>query len=329
MSQEIQSNLMSTDIQAVDELIRTKLHSDVILIQQVAEYIIYAGGKRLRPRLVLLWMRACMPEADQQQMQVAYSLAAIVEFIHTATLLHDDVVDESVLRRSRATANQVFGNAASVLVGDFIYSRSFQMMVDHSIEVIKVLADTTNLIAQGEVLQLLHRGQSDTTEYLRIIEHKTAQLFESAAVLGAMSAKASMAQIEAARQYGHDLGMTFQIIDDLLDYTGDAKEMGKNIGDDLKEGKLTLPLIYFLKSADDAVKKDIEQVIDAAIKGEAKEIDLARVITLVNNSSALAQTDSLAREYAQKARQSLTLFPPNPFTAVLASLCDQALERRV
>ncbi|MGH6629674.1 MAG: polyprenyl synthetase family protein, partial [Burkholderiales bacterium] len=231
---------------AVDAVIRGRLHSDVVLIRQVAEHIIGSGGKRLRPTLVILAAGACGYRGSAH-----HQLAAVVEFIHTATLLHDDVVDDSSMRRGRATANAAFGNAASVLVGDFLYSRAFQMMVEvGSMRVMEVLADATNTIAEGEVLQLLNIHNVDVTEqhYLRVIRSKTAKLFEAAGQLGAILGGAP-AQIESAlAAYGTHLGTAFQLVDDILDYSGDLAQTGKNLGDDLAEGKMTLPLIYAMRN---------------------------------------------------------------------------------
>jgi len=234
--------LVAAEMQAVNALIRTRLASDVVLVNQVAEHIVGGGGKRLRPLLHLVAARAAGYRGRDQ-----IELAAVIEFIHTATLLHDDVVDESDLRRGRKTANAVWGNAASVLVGDFLYSRAFQMMVElDRMRVMQILADTTNRIAEGEVLQLLNIGNPDTDEtaYLNVIERKTAVLFAAATRLGAVLAELSAEQEEALAKYGLDLGFAFQIADDVLDYVSDAGTLGKNVGDDLAEGKPTLPLIY-------------------------------------------------------------------------------------
>src|SRR6476659_1913139 len=246
---EIQA-LVAADMAAGDALIRRRLASDVVLINQVAEYIVGAGGKRLRPMLLLLAAGALDHRGPD-----AHQLAAVVEFIHTATLLHDDVVDESDLRRGRRTANAVWGNAASVLVGDFLYSRSFQLMVElDRMEVMSILADTTNAIAEGEVLQLLHVRNPDTgeAEYLRVIERKTAVLFAAATRLGGLLAGADAATCDALHAYGLNLGYAFQIADDVLDYASDVQTLGKNLGDDLAEGKATLPLIHAIQHSDAA-----------------------------------------------------------------------------
>ena len=245
VSSRLISDAIAADTDAVNRVIRRELHSEVPLVNQIADYIISAGGKRIRPTLVLLFANAWGYRGTEH-----HALAAIVEFIHTATLLHDDVVDESSMRRGRKTANALFGNAASVLVGDFLYSRSFQMMVAiRNMRVMQILADATNVIAEGEVLQLLNMHDPDVSEarYLQVIRSKTAKLFEAAAQLGALIAGASDEQVEAAAEYGRSLGTAFQLIDDVLDYSGNANDIGKNVGDDLREGKPTLPLIYLMQ----------------------------------------------------------------------------------
>ncbi|MBP7622621.1 MAG: polyprenyl synthetase family protein, partial [Xanthomonadales bacterium] len=244
----------------VDRLIRRRLGSDVMLVNQVAEHIVSGGGKRLRPMLVLLAAEAAGYRGTQH-----FQAAAVIEFIHTATLLHDDVVDESDLRRGRRTANAVFGNAASVLVGDYLYSRAFQLMVElERMRIMQVMADTTNQIAEGEVLQLMHIGNPDTDEaaYLRVIERKTAVLFAAACRVGAILADAPKVVEDALADYGMALGMAFQIADDVLDYVSDADTMGKNVGDDLAEGKPTLPLIHALQHADAESAQTIRRVIE-------------------------------------------------------------------
>ena len=236
---------LSAEMQAVDRLIARRLTSDVALINQIAGYIVHAGGKRMRPKLLLMFANALGDPREQR-----HELAAVVEFIHTATLLHDDVVDESALRRGKQTANAMFGNAASVLVGDFLYSRAFQMMVSvDRMRVLEVLAEATNVIAEGEVLQLMNVHDPDTTveQYLRVIRFKTAKLFEASARLGAMLSDAGRHEEEACASYGRAMGTAFQLIDDVLDYEGDAELLGKNIGDDLREGKPTLPLLLAMK----------------------------------------------------------------------------------
>lgn len=279
---------IAPEMAAVDAVIRARLASDVALINQISAYIIGAGGKRLRPILVLL--ASGHFRADKEKSRI---LAAVIEFIHTATLLHDDIVDESEMRRGRKTANAMFGNAASVLVGDFLYSRAFQMMVEvGSMRVMEVMAEATNIIAEGEVLQLLNIGDADTDEaaYLRVVRYKTAKLFEAASRVGAILAGASPAAEDSMARYGMHLGTAFQIIDDVLDYSGDAAETGKNVGDDLAEGKPTLPLIHTLKSGTPAQAAVIREAIE---NGGAKEI--AAVMAAIQASGAI--------EYARAAAQ--------------------------
>jgi len=251
---------IAADLRQVDEVILRRLDSDVLLIRTIANYIVGGGGKRLRPALVLLAANAFGAEGSAK-----HELAAVIEFIHTATLLHDDVVDESSLRRGRKTANAEFGNAASVLVGDFLYSRAFQMIVEAgSLRVMKVLADATNIIAEGEVLQLLNVRDADTDEekYLRVIRYKTAKLFEAATQVGAILGNAAPEAETALAEYGMHLGTAFQLIDDVLDYSGDLNETGKNLGDDLTEGKPTLPLIYVMRAGDESERKLVRRAIE-------------------------------------------------------------------
>ena len=245
---------------AVDAVIRRSLHSEIALVNQIADYIINSGGKRLRPILVLL-SAGVFGRVDQQH----HELAAVVEFIHTATLLHDDVVDESAMRRGQATANTLFGNSASVLVGDFIYSRAFQMMVSvQNMRVMEVLSEATNIIAEGEVLQLLNCHDADITDeaYLKVINYKTAKLFEAATRLGAISCNASIRDEQAMAEYGMRLGTAFQLIDDVLDFSGDSAEIGKNLGDDLAEGKPTLPLLFAMRNGNDQQRTIIRNAIE-------------------------------------------------------------------
>lgn len=312
--------LAHDDMAAVDALIRRRLASDVLLINQVGEYIIGAGGKRLRPMLLLLTARALGHAGSD-----AHQLAAVVEFIHTATLLHDDVVDESDLRRGRKTANAVWGNAASVLVGDFLYSRSFQLMVElQRPEVMRILADTTNQIAEGEVLQLLHVRNPDTDEaaYLRVIERKTAVLFAAATRLGALLAGADAATCDALHDYGVNLGYAFQIADDVLDYSADEADLGKHIGDDLAEGKATLPLIHAIKHADAATASTLRHAIE---HGDSQA--LPDVIAAIRATGGLDYSRERADAYAQAAEAALVDLPDNDYLAALRGLAHYAINR--
>ena len=312
--------LARADMDAVDALIRRRLASDVALVNQVAEYIIGAGGKRLRPMLLLLAARALGHRGPD-----AHQLAAVVEFIHTATLLHDDVVDESDLRRGRRTANAVFGNAASVLVGDFLYSRGFQLMVElDRMEVMRILADTTNQIAEGEVLQLLHVRNPDTDEaaYLRVIERKTAVLFAAATKLGAILAGASEAEQARLYSYGLNLGYAFQIADDVLDYAADAEALGKNLGDDLAEGKATLPLIHAMAHCDAATRAELRRIVE---HGDRDGLNVAQ--TAILHCASLDYCRQRAQAYADAAVAALHDLPDNPFTASLHGLARYALSR--
>ena len=312
--------LAAADMAAVDALIRRRLASDVVLVNQVAEHIVGGGGKRLRPMLHLVAARAA-GYGGRDHVQ----LAAVIEFIHTSTLLHDDVVDESDLRRGRRTANAVWGNAASVLVGDFLYSRSFQMMVElDQMRVMRILADTTNRIAEGEVLQLLHIGNPDTTEqaYLDVIERKTAVLFAAATRLGAVLAELPPAQEDALARYGMDLGLAFQIADDVLDYASDAGTLGKNVGDDLAEGKPTLPLIVAIaRSAPDQARR-----LRDAVSAGGRE-SLGEVLAAIEATGAIEASRESARRYAGSARAHLAGLPPSPARDALAVLADYAIDR--
>ncbi|HET7127268.1 MAG TPA: polyprenyl synthetase family protein [Lysobacter sp.] len=312
--------LAREDMAAVDALIRRRLASDVALVNQVAEYIVGAGGKRLRPMLLLLAARALGHRGPD-----AHQLAAVVEFIHTATLLHDDVVDESDLRRGRRTANAVFGNAASVLVGDFLYSRSFQLMVElDRMEVMRILADTTNQIAEGEVLQLLHVRNPDTDEaaYLRVIERKTAVLFAAATRLGALLAGSDAATCDAMHDYGLNLGYAFQIADDVLDYAADAGALGKNLGDDLAEGKATLPLIHAIKHSDDATRATLRNAVEHGDVGA-----MPHVVAAIHATGGLDYSRDKARGFADAAMRALDGLPDNEATAALRGLAVHAVER--
>jgi octaprenyl-diphosphate synthase len=312
--------LARDDMAAVDALIRRRLASDVVLINQVAEYIVGAGGKRLRPMLLLLAAGALGHRGAD-----AHQLAAVVEFIHTATLLHDDVVDESDLRRGRRTANAVWGNAASVLVGDFLYSRSFQLMVElERPRVMRILADTTNRIAEGEVLQLLHVRNPDTDEaaYLRVIERKTAVLFAAATQLGALLAGADEATEHALHDFGLHLGYAFQIADDVLDYASDAGTLGKNLGDDLAEGKATLPLIHAIAHADAATQARLRAAVE---HGDTDA--LPEVLAAIHATGGLEHSRRQARHYAERAERALDGLADNAYVDALRGLARYAVSR--
>ena len=311
---------LAADMQHVDEVIRLRLHSDVVLVRQVAEYIISGGGKRLRPVLVLLAAGAvgCV---DAHR----FELAAVVEFIHTATLLHDDVVDESGLRRGRATANALFGNAASVLVGDFLYSRAFQMMVEvGQMRIMQVLSDATNIIAEGEVLQLMNCNNADISEseYLHVIRYKTAKLFQAAARIGAMLGSAEVVVEQAMADYGMHLGTAFQLIDDVLDYSGDDAAIGKNIGDDLSEGKPTLPLLYLLAHGNAQQAMQVRQAIEQGGLEHFAEILLA-----IEHSGALIYTRQCAQREIDLALSALTVLPNSKFKQNMINLAYFAVNR--
>ena len=304
----------------VDDVVARRLQSDVALINQISGYIVGAGGKRIRPRLLLLFARALGFEGAER-----FELAAIVEFIHTATLLHDDVVDESSMRRGRQTANALFGNAASVLVGDFLYSRAFQMMVSvGNLRVLDVLADATNVIAEGEVLQLLNMHEPDVAveDYLRVIRYKTAKLFEASARLGAVLGSATPQVEECCADYGRSLGTAFQLIDDLLDYEGNSQELGKNVGDDLREGKPTLPLLMAIERGTASEQALVRQAI---IDGDVAR--LPDILQIVRHTGALQATREAARAQAAHAQASLGLLPPGDARDALLDLCVRSVER--
>ncbi len=312
--------LIEDDRREVDRVIRERLHSEVVLINQISEYIINSGGKRLRPVLLLLSARALGYEGRDHQ-----ELAAVVEFIHTATLLHDDVVDESELRRGRETANNLFGNAASVLVGDFLYSRAFQMMVGvRQMRVMEILAETTNVIAEGEVMQLLNVHDADTTEerYLEVIRSKTAKLFEASSRLGAVLCGADEAVERALADYGMYLGVAFQLIDDVLDYSASSEEMGKNVGDDLAEGKPTLPLIHAMAHGSEAQAA----LIRHAIENGGKD-DIEAVLEAIDSTGAIAYTARSAQEEADKAIEALTVIPNSVYKDALITIARFAVQR--
>jgi octaprenyl-diphosphate synthase len=313
-------NPIAADMEAVNAVIRHKLHSEVPLVNQIAEYIIGAGGKRLRPVLLLL-----MAQAYGYQGNKHHELAAVIEFIHTATLLHDDVVDESSLRRGRKTANALFGNAASVLVGDFLYSRAFQMMVDvNNPRVMQIVADATNVIAEGEVLQLLNMHNPDVSEerYLQVIRSKTAKLFEAAAQIGVLIAGADDKVIAAAGEYGRSLGTAFQLIDDVLDYSGNAADIGKNVGDDLREGTPTLPLIYLMQHGSPAQRELVRSCIE---NGDEQHFD--EILAAITTSGALAYTRKEAEKSAQGAAAAIALLPHTAFKDALLQLASFAVDR--
>jgi octaprenyl-diphosphate synthase len=313
-------SVLRDEMQAVDRVLRESLSSDVALIQQVAEYIIRGGGKRLRPALLLLAAQACGYRGKHH-----HTLAAVIEMIHTATLLHDDVVDESSLRRGHATANAVFGNAASVLVGDFLYSRAFQLMVTvENMRVLQILSDATNVIAEGEVMQLMNTGNPDLDEasYLEVVRRKTAKLFEAAAQLGAVLAGADRAVEDALARYGMYLGTAFQLIDDVLDYSGELSAIGKNLGDDLAEGKATLPLIRALRvgSTEDVA------LIRAALSGEGRK-DFEAILAALTRTDALAYARSCAETDSADATACLSALPDSPAKRTLLELSAFAVTR--
>jgi octaprenyl-diphosphate synthase len=312
--------VIGADMAAVDRVLRASLDSDVVLVRQVAEYIVGGGGKRLRPALLLLTAGAAGYRGTEH-----HTMAAVVEMIHTATLLHDDVVDESSLRRGSPTANAEFGNSASVLVGDFLYSRAFQMMVKLSrIRVLEILAETTNAIAEGEVLQLMNAGDADLDEtaYLEVIQRKTARLFEAAARLGAVLGDAPRPVEDALARYGMHLGTAFQLVDDVLDYSGDAQTIGKNLGDDLAEGKMTLPLIRALATGSAAEAEVIRHAI-----GGGGLTDFAPVVAALESTGALAYTRTRAALEVQRAEACLADVEDSPYRKNLLELTSFAAQR--
>jgi octaprenyl-diphosphate synthase len=323
--------LVGEDLIAVDGAVRTGLKSIVPLVDQIAEHIIGGGGKRLRPLLVVLAGRACGAD-DAARRDVCVRAAAFIEFIHTATLLHDDVVDKSSMRRGRYTANEMFGNQASVLVGDFVYSRAFQMMAAvRSPRVIEIMADATNIIAEGEVLQLANAHDAGTTEqrYLDVIQRKTAQLFQAGAEVAAVLAGASAAQQQALAAYGRHLGIAYQLVDDALDYESDPSARGKNLGDDLAEGKPTLPLIHALRQAEAAgpAGQCTATLIRDAVANGARD-NLPVVLSAIESSGGLQYTARLAATEADQALAALAALPATPFRDGLAELARFAIERK-
>jgi len=312
--------LIADEMRLVDEVIRRRLQSEVALIRQIGEYIVDSGGKRLRPALVILAAGACGYSGSAH-----YQLAAVVEFIHTATLLHDDVVDESELRRGKSTANSIFGNPASVLVGDFLYSRAFQMMVEvQDMRVMQVMADATNTIAEGEVLQLLNCNDPDVSEdrYLHVIRYKTAKLFEAAGRLGAIVSRASPDVEEGLTRYGMHLGTAFQLIDDVLDYSGDHTETGKNLGDDLAEGKPTLPLIHAMRNGSSAQARIIRSAIE---RGGLEEFQ--PVVAAIRETGALEYARRQAESESRRAMAAIDALPRSTYHDSLLQLAAFAVSR--
>jgi octaprenyl-diphosphate synthase len=312
--------IIDAEMRQVDQVIAQRLNSSVPLVGSISQYIIAAGGKRLRPSLLLLCCGALGCQSIQR-----FNMAAVVEFIHTATLLHDDVVDDSALRRGRATANASFGNPAAVLVGDFLYSRAFQMMVDaQSMRIMEVLADATNVIAEGEVMQLMnmHNAELDEAGYLHVIRSKTAKLFEASARVGAILADATPELEEACAEYGQALGTAFQVIDDVLDYAGDATVMGKSLGDDLREGKATLPLIAAMQRGSETQAATIKKAIETGDLSMLEEI-----VTIVKSTGALDIARNAARQEALRAISAAKRLPGGTYTDSLIQLASQLLER--
>jgi octaprenyl-diphosphate synthase len=312
--------LVAAELAQVDDIIAQRLFSDVALVNQISHHIIHSGGKRLRPMLSLLSALACRYEGNAH-----LEFAAIVEFIHTATLLHDDVVDDSKLRRGKLTANAMFGNEASVLVGDFLYSRAFQMMVSAgSIRIMSIMADTTNTIAEGEVMQLLNCHDPETTEqrYLRVIEAKTATLFKAAGQIGAVLAEAPEAHIEALGDYGLHLGTAYQLVDDALDYQGNTGAIGKNVGDDIAEGKPTLPLIYALAHCNESQAQLLRKSIE---NGGLDQID--EIIDIVESTGAIQYTARCAEKHVEMAVKALSVLPESRYREALEQLAEFAVSR--
>ena len=314
-------SLIAKDMQAMDEVIRLRLHSDVPLVKQIAEYIIASGGKRMRPALLLIASGAAGYAGKHH-----HELAAVVEFIHTATLLHDDVVDESSLRRGRETANAHFGNAASVLVGDFLYSRAFQMMVSvGNMRIMEVLSEATNIIAEGEVMQLMNCNNADIDlpQYLQVVRYKTAKLFEAAARLGAILGNSSAEVEQGLADYGMHLGTAFQIVDDVLDYSGEEGAIGKHLGDDLAEGKPTLPLIHVLKHGNPAQSALVRTALE-----QGGRDTFAEIMEAVQQTGALDAAMSVARDEAEIARKAVSRLPDTQYREALLQFAAFAVERR-
>lgn len=311
---------VQSDFEAVNQLIIEQLHSDVALVENIGQYLVESGGKRLRPLLTLLASGALGYQGREH-----LKLATIIEFIHTATLLHDDVVDVSSLRRGRPTANAKWGNAPSILVGDFLYSRAFQLMVDiGDMDIMRVLADTTNTVSEGEVQQLVNARDPDVGEdaYFQVIHKKTAILFAAAAETAAILARASAEQRQALHSYGYHIGMAFQLVDDLLDYSGDSDSLGKNVGDDLAEGKPTLPLIVAMQRAP---AKEAALIADALRQGSDEHLEA--IVKIVRDNGGLSYTGDRAREHANKAKQVLSPFGDSPHLRAMDELADFAIGR--
>ena len=316
-------SVVESDFSAVNDCIIEQLHSEVDLVENIGHYIVEAGGKRLRPLLVLLAARACNIQSNQH-----IPMAAVIEFIHTATLLHDDVVDMSNLRRGRPTVNAQWNNPSSVLVGDFIYSRAFQILVQiGEMRIMKIMADTTNKIAEGEVLQLISKSNPESTEsdYMRVIENKTAILFEAAGQCGAILASPGEEIEQSLRQYGRHLGIAFQLVDDVLDYAGDTESLGKNVGDDLAEGKPTLPLVYAMSHA---ASEEIQVIKKCLVADAVDDSALRDVIDIVGSTGALDYTRSLAEEQADMARACLGGLPDSRYKQALLDMVDFAVNRQ-
>ncbi|NLY65163.1 MAG: octaprenyl diphosphate synthase [Alcaligenaceae bacterium] len=310
---------IARDMKAVDAVIRQRLNSEVVMIRTIGEYIISAGGKRMRPAMVLMLAKALGYKGTDHHL-----MAAIIEFIHTSTLLHDDVVDESDMRRGRSAANAVFGNAASVLVGDYLYSRSFEMMVDiDSMRVMQIVSNATTIIAEGEVLQLLNVHDPDVSieRYLQVVRYKTAKLFEAAAQTGAVIAGATPEQEQAAADYGRYVGTAFQLIDDVLDYSGDVEALGKNVGDDLSEGKPTLPLIRVMQVGTPEQRDLIYKAI------ETGKADFNAVAVAIRETDALEYTRKIAQEEADRALAAIAVFPESDIKNSLIAFCDFSMNR--
>jgi octaprenyl-diphosphate synthase len=322
MYQDIRS-VVETEFLAVNDFIVKQLHSEVSLVESIGHYIVDAGGKRLRPMLTLLASKACGIDSQQH-----IPMAAVIEFIHTATLLHDDVVDMSTLRRGRPTANAKWNNPSSVLVGDFIYSRAFQVLVKiGDMRIMKIIADTTNKIAEGEVLQLIAKNNPSASEvnYMQVIENKTAILFQAAAHCGALLANADEASEKGLRNFGKSIGMAFQLIDDVLDYAGDATDLGKNIGDDLAEGKPTLPLIYAIEKGD----KQQQKLIQQALRTEQINPEMLKdIIGIVRQSGGLEYTQSLAKAQSKAALNYLQVLPDSEYRQAMKAMVNFSLSRK-